>query len=144
MIRIHHRQPALGRQSFLGIEFRDGVTEVEALHPEREKAFIQHGHRVEYTVDQLAEDFDVDVPLSALSIKRLRQVAEDSGVDIPKNLRRKAEIVLAIEAELAHLRALAAETDPDSRVSGGFELLPEVVSNDPDATPLPVEYQDEG
>lgn len=47
MIRITHSHPALGRQEAFGVEFRDGVAEVESLHTEREAALLQHGFGIE-------------------------------------------------------------------------------------------------
>lgn len=46
MIRITHPRPQLGRQSALGVEFVDGVATVTELHPERERALLQHGFTV--------------------------------------------------------------------------------------------------
>ena len=46
-MRIIHPRPAAGRQKFIGIEFRDGVAEVESLHPEVEASLFQHGFTVE-------------------------------------------------------------------------------------------------
>ena len=52
-MRITHPRPALGRQKFIGIEFRDGYAEVETLHPEVEASLLQHGYGIEET---LADD----------------------------------------------------------------------------------------
>lgn len=46
-MRILHPRPTVGRQRFIGVEFRDGVAEVESLHPERRLALLQHGYQIE-------------------------------------------------------------------------------------------------
>lgn len=46
-MRILHPRPEQGRQKALGVEFRDGVAVVEDLHPERERALLQHGFTIE-------------------------------------------------------------------------------------------------
>ena len=48
-MRIIHPRPQDGRQSDFGVEFVDGVAEVESLHPERELALLQHGFTIERT-----------------------------------------------------------------------------------------------
>lgn len=48
-MRILHPRPKPGRQKALGVEFIDGVAEVESLHPERRLALIQHGYSIEET-----------------------------------------------------------------------------------------------
>lgn len=87
MIRISHPRPQLGRQSALGIDFTDGVAEVEELHPERAQALIQHGHDVEL----------VGTKLEDLTIAELRDVADVEGIDLPAKAS-KAKIIAAIEA----------------------------------------------
>ncbi|WP_336633589.1 MULTISPECIES: hypothetical protein [unclassified Microbacterium] len=46
-ITIRHPRPEAGAQSFIGVGFVDGVATVDALHPERERALIQHGFTIE-------------------------------------------------------------------------------------------------
>ncbi len=46
-MRILHPRPEPGRQSALGVEFRGGVADVDELHPERERALLQHGFTIE-------------------------------------------------------------------------------------------------
>lgn len=87
MIRITHPRPQLGRQSALGIDFTDGVAEVEELHPERAQALIQHGHDVEL----------VGTKLESLSVADLRDIAAVEGIDLPAKAK-KAEIIALIDA----------------------------------------------
>lgn len=47
MITIRHPRPEAGRQVFIGVDFVDGVATVDSLHPERERALIQHGFTIE-------------------------------------------------------------------------------------------------
>jgi hypothetical protein len=47
VIRVLHPRPQAGRQRFIGIEFRDGFSTVESLHPEVEAALLQHGFTIE-------------------------------------------------------------------------------------------------
>lgn len=47
-MRVHHPRPALGRQKFIGVEFRDGIADLpEPVHPELELALLQHGFTIE-------------------------------------------------------------------------------------------------
>lgn len=88
MIRITHPRPQAGRVRFLGVEFIDGVAEVDELHPEREQALVQHGHKIETHL--------VGVRLEDLSVPELRDVAEVEGIHLPKKAR-KAEIIAILE-----------------------------------------------
>lgn len=47
MMRIVHPRPQLGRQKFIGVEFIDGVAEVESLHPEVQASLLQHGFTIQ-------------------------------------------------------------------------------------------------
>jgi hypothetical protein len=40
---LRHPRPELGRVTFLGVEFIDGVASVRTIHPERALALRQHG-----------------------------------------------------------------------------------------------------
>lgn len=53
MIRIRHAQPQLGRQRFVGIDFRDGTAEVESLDPIVEQTLLQHGYTIEQELDEV-------------------------------------------------------------------------------------------
>lgn len=46
-MRILHPRPTSGRQRFIGVDFRDGVAEVDSLHPERRLALLQHGYTIQ-------------------------------------------------------------------------------------------------
>lgn len=89
MIRITHPHPLLGRQTFLDVEFVDGVAEVDELHPERAQAFAQHGFTVETHL--------VGIRLEDLTPTELRDMAGVEGIDLPAKAK-KAEIIAAIEA----------------------------------------------
>jgi hypothetical protein len=51
-----------------------------------------------------------DVALEAMTAKALRAAADAAGIEIPKRMKRKDDLVAHITAELA---AKAAEEDPD-------------------------------
>lgn len=75
MIRLLHPRPAHGRQKFVGIEFRDGVAEVEQLHPEVEASLFQHGFTIEKTEQ-------IDAPKK----KRGRQAPPPDPEDPPRGM----------------------------------------------------------
>lgn len=83
MIRITHPRPQLGRQSALGVEFVDGITTVEALHPERELALKQHGFKI--------EGGDI-IDLNVLTKRELLDIADTEGIDVPRRANR-AELI---------------------------------------------------
>lgn len=87
MIRITHPRPELGRQVFLGVEFRDGVAEVESLHPERELALTQHSCVVAEVVE--------GIPLESLTVPELRDICAVEGIEI-RARATKPEIIAAI------------------------------------------------
>jgi len=93
-MRIIHPRPELGRQTALGVDFRDGVATVESLHPERELALRQHGYLIE-------ADLEVEAPfqealgdpiidLNSLTVPQLRDIAETEGVDLPAKALKPA------------------------------------------------------
>ena len=83
-MRITHPRPALGRQKFIGIEFRDGVARVEELDPEVRQALGQHGYPVEAEVAAVA--------LEDLTVRELRDIAEVEGIELPARAS-KAELI---------------------------------------------------
>jgi hypothetical protein len=87
--RITHPRPQLGRQTAFQVDFRDGVAEVDTLHPERELALRQHGFEVAEIVTA--------TKLGELHVAELRQLAEDHEVTLPGKAK-KAEIIAAIDA----------------------------------------------
>ncbi|MEQ6899277.1 hypothetical protein [Microbacterium sp. KR10-403] len=89
MLHITHPRPQLGRQTAFGVVFTDGVAEVEALHPEREAALIQHG----FVVAEIREG----VMLEDLTVAELRDIADVEGIDLPVKAK-KADIIAAIGA----------------------------------------------
>ncbi|MDZ4046184.1 MAG: hypothetical protein U1E32_10460 [Rhodoglobus sp.] len=91
MIRITHPRPQLGRQKALGVEFIDGVGEVDALHPERELALKQHGFTI--------EGADI-IDLTSLTKAELLDIAGVEGIDVPKRATRADLIdILAATSE---------------------------------------------
>lgn len=86
MFTITHPRPELGRQKFIGVEFRDGVATVETLHPERKLALEQHGFAV--VESQLLED---------LSKAELLEIAWFEQITIPAKAT-KAQIIAALAA----------------------------------------------
>lgn len=89
MLHITHPRPQRGRQTAFQVEFRDGVAEVESLHPERELALTQHGFIVAEVIE--------GVRLEDLSVPELRDIAETEGVDLPAKAK-KADIIAALNA----------------------------------------------
>lgn len=81
MPRITHPRPQLGRQRDLGIEFIDGIAEVDELHPERALALVQHG----FTIDETPE-------LEERTVAELRAELSDLGYEVKKSWR-KPELV---------------------------------------------------
>lgn len=88
-MRVLHPRPELGRQTFIGVEFVDGVAVIDAPHPEVVAALLQHGFTVENEL-VVAEDeapvFEplptaadtekVSKPLSKSQQKRLTELAK--------------------------------------------------------------------
>lgn len=52
MIHVIHPHAERGRTRAFDIEFVDGVATVDALHPERERALLQHGFSVIHPVER--------------------------------------------------------------------------------------------
>lgn len=104
-MRIIHPRPQLGRQSDLGVDFTDGIATVESLHPERERALLQHGYTIE-------ADPEVEAPfqeaigepiidLNTLTIPELRDIADTEGVDLPAKARQDEIVDLISRAPAA-------------------------------------------
>lgn len=85
-MKITHPRPEAGRQEFLGIEFRDGVAIVDNVHPERLLALTQHGATVEIE----------GMKLEDLTVRELREIADQEGIDLPSKAT-KARIIEALE-----------------------------------------------
>ncbi|CAN5424590.1 hypothetical protein BH09ACT9_BH09ACT9_00670 [soil metagenome] len=117
MARIKHPNPPhegtftdrLGRD-LGGIIFRDGYADVDlADKPNLHAAYIQHGYGIDYDVDDLFPDQTSEVLLSDMTIAALRELAAAELIDLPKKLRKHAEIVEYIE----HVQALNILTEND-------------------------------
>lgn len=91
-IRITHPRPELGRQHFIGVDFRDGIAEVEDLHPERELALRQHG----FTVEREPVE-SVGTKLEDLTRKQLEDEAGKLGIDV-SGAKNKGDVIALIEA----------------------------------------------
>ncbi|MEW2459821.1 hypothetical protein [Microbacterium sp. K41] len=103
-MRITHPRPQLGRQRDLGLEFRDGVAIVEALHPERELALRLHGYTIEAD-PEVAEPFQAAVgepiiDLTKLTREQLRDLLPDN-VEAPAKTTHAelVDLVVALRAE---------------------------------------------
>lgn len=125
-MRINHPRPQLGRQRDLGLEFIDGVSIVESLHPERELALRQHG----YTI---TPDPEVEAPfqetigepiidLTSLTVPQLRDIAETEGVELPAKAR-KDEIIEILSRTSAPIPGATENEDGTWTIEG--EPLPE-------------------
>lgn len=134
MARITHPRPQLGRQQFLGVEFVDGIAEVEELHPERKQALLQHGFTIKTLrpdggmfVD-LAPPADVDrdpafVDLTKLRLPELRDIAGVAGIDFPPKATR-AELIDLISRQPAEPAVGFAIVElPDGTVIGDGKSL---------------------
>lgn len=128
-MRIFHPRPQIGRQEFIGVEFRGGVAEVDELHPERLVALEQHGFLIQFDDGTVSAPGDWPLPLpeplsapagptplADLTVAELREIAEFEGVDVPKGAR-KADIVAALEGR-------AEPTVPALAVGGVSDRLP--------------------
>ena len=128
IVHITHPHPALGRQKFIGIEFRDGYAEVETLHPEVEAALLQHGYGIEET---LADD-SAESPFEPLP----EAVEGDTKPKTSKPRGRKATLVIEDEApgvtveDLEHVAELGRSL-PESFIADAWAGdVPEIVSED--------------
>ena len=91
MIRITHPHPKPGRQRAFGVEFIDGVAEVDAIHVERDRAFRQHGFTI--------TGGDI-IDLSSLTRRELVDIATVEGVEFPKRATRQQLIDLLVTDEV--------------------------------------------
>lgn len=89
MITVRHAHPVAGRQSAFGVDFIDGVGQVDELHPERELALTQHG----FTVEKSS-------PYADFTVKELRELAKIEGLDVPKGATKQALVDAFTRAEL--------------------------------------------
>ena len=107
-MRIFHPRPQIGRQKFIGVEFRDGVAEADSLHPERRLALEQHGFLIQFDNGEVSRPGDWPLALPEpimtaeptapvnLTVAELREIAYFEGVDVPKGAK-KADIIAALE-----------------------------------------------
>jgi len=102
-VRIFHPRPQMGRQKFIGVEFRDGVADVAELHPERRTALLMHGYTIE-------DDAPESVNLPELSVAELREIARFEGVELPTRAK-KADIIAALEEQRREVAATPAEIE---------------------------------
>ncbi len=109
VVRIFHPRPQIGRQQFIGVEFRGGVAEVDELHPERLVALEQHGFLIQFDDGSVSAPGDwllplpeplsapsEPTPLADLTVSELREIADFEGVEVPKGAK-KADIIAALE-----------------------------------------------
>ncbi len=99
-MRITHPRPELGAQSDFGVDFIDGVADVESLHPERELALRQHGFIIEADAD-VAEPFqealgEPIIDLEKLTRSELRAMLPDD-TDMPAKASHR-ELIDAVAA----------------------------------------------
>lgn len=108
MARITHPSPTPGRTrpGVAGVVFQDGVAEVDLTgKPILHDFYNRHGYGIDYDLDELAAN--VNVPLSALTRAELRKVAADNGIEVPKSIKLKDELVEFVESALARRKLLA-------------------------------------
>lgn len=119
-MRINHPRPQLGRQRDLGLEFIDGVAIVDALHPERELALLQHG----YTI---APDPEVEAPFQEAIGEPIIDLEQLTRVELRAMLPDDADVpAKATHGELVKLVSeLPAATIPGSIDNGnGTSTVP--------------------
>lgn len=109
MIRITAPRLILGASKFIGIQFRDGVAQVEDLHPEIRQALEQHGYTIEEEIAAVA--------LEDLTVRELRDIAEVEGIELPARAS-KAELV-----DLISRSGFAVFEGPDGTVIGDGESI---------------------
>lgn len=102
MARITHPRPVAGRTTAFGIEFVDGVAQVDVLHPERRAALLLH----RYVIDERPD-------LEEQTVEQLRAELEGYGYDVKKSWR-KPEL---IERIAQHLELNAVQFDESSEAS---------------------------
>lgn len=147
-MRIFHPRPQPGRQKFIGVEFRDGVAEVDSLHPERRVALEQHGYAIQDDDGTVSVPGDWSLPLpdaqpvaavegtplQELTVAELREIAHFEGIDVPKSAK-KAEIREAL------LQASMAEAEQGAP-ERGYHLSDCAVHNEPADQPGPCDCAD--
>ena len=95
MTRITHPHPQAGRQTFIGVTFRDGFAEVDDLHPEVRAALVLHNFTIE----------DAERPVQPKKRSRRRKPAK------PAKPAKDAEV------------NAGAPVDPDSGDEGPFGIV---------------------
>lgn len=129
-MRIFHPRPQIGRQKFIGVEFRGGVAEADELHPERRVALEQHGFLIQFDDGTVSAPGDWPLPLpepliapaeptplADLTVAELREIAEFEGVQVPKGAK-KADIVAALDEQRDELAATPAEVAALDELAG--------------------------
>lgn len=157
MARITHPYPQPGTvNDRVGTQdgpvvFIDGFAEVDLTDkPILHAFYVQHGYGIDYDLDEVADTVDINVPIGALTIRELRKVASDNGVDIPKDLRLKDDILEHVETTLAERKIVAdggvvqKTLEVVHTEEHPFGILPEVdpTSYDPDSIPLDATPED--
>lgn len=106
MIRITAPRLILGASKFIGIQFRDGVAQVEYVHPEVEASLLQH----RYTIERELVSTDEESPFEQLP-------DADDKPKVSKSRGRKASLTIEDEAPFAIVEM------PDGTVIGDGESL---------------------
>ncbi|QNA93258.1 hypothetical protein G4G29_14735 [Microbacterium sp. Se63.02b] len=103
-MRINHPRPQLGRQRDLGVEFIDGVAIVESLHPERERALLQHGYTI--TADpEIEAPFQESIGEPIVDLEKLTRaelrgmLPEDADVPAKASHSELVDLVAALPAD---------------------------------------------
>jgi len=114
-MRIQHPNPTAGRVNAFGLEFVDGFAYADKLHPERERALLQHQFVIEPDVEVaapyhpgLGEPF---IDLTKLTRAELLDLAEQEHVEVSSRAT-KAELVEALSWQPAEpVEATAIQED---------------------------------
>jgi len=96
-MRILHPRPAEGRQTFIGVEFRNGAAELESLHPEVRASLVLHGFTIQ------------DAPKATVPTPKATTPARKAPAPLPPVVPL-AEAPLSVE-EVAEVREIG-ETLP--------------------------------
>ena len=124
-MRITHPRPELGAQSDFGVDFIDGVADVESLHPERELALRQHGFTIEADAD-VTEPFqealgEPIIDLEKLTRSELRAMLPE-GTSVPAKASHR-ELVDAVAALPAAPITGAATTGDGTFTHPGYATV---------------------
>ena len=125
-MRITHPRPTAGRSEDFGVAFVDGIATVESLHPERERALLQHGFTLEADLD-VAKPYHPKLgapilDLTALTKKQLQAIADDEGVEIPSRATHAEMVDILSRRPAAATPGAVTVLDGTMTIEGDFTV----------------------